>query len=181
MSTKEERTVGGFVFGTDADAELARVDEEKIAYLESRIDYTKLANVQAIYNKAVENRIFETPVGYSYLLNIYYMLKEQGAENVEPINLNVPLPPVKEQKPQKKIEPSRVKVIKAKFMISLMANLILAVIVIAMFVITIKGNNPNILNYEKAVLNKYAAWEEELTERENAIKEKERNMLQTAP
>lgn len=31
----------------------------------------------------------------------------------------------------------------------------------------------NILNYENAILNKYAAWEQELTAREQAVREKE--------
>ena len=45
-----------------------------------------------------------------------------------------------------------------------------------MFVITLTGNNPTILNYEQKLQNKYAGWEQELTERENAVREKEREL-----
>ena len=38
----------------------------------------------------------------------------------------------------------------------------------------ISGKNANILNYEKVLTNRYAGWEQELTEREAAIREKER-------
>ena len=38
------------------------------------------------------------------------------------------------------------------------------------------GNNPNILNYQNAVLNKYASWEQELMEREQAVREKEQEL-----
>lgn len=178
MSAKEDRTVGGFVFGTQQEADLARKDEEKITFLESRMDYTKLETVRVIYQKAIENRIFETPVGYSYLLGIYNMLKGQGMEDLEAVVLNAPLPRAREeQKPLKKIEPSKVREVKVKLYASLTLNLILAGIVTAMFVIALKGSNPNILNYENALVNKYAAWEQELTERENAIREKERSLM----
>ena len=56
-----------------------------------------------------------------------------------------------------------------KLNISIWINVILAILVIAMFVIANTGNNPNILNYENAVINKYAEWEQELRERENRI------------
>ncbi len=38
-----------------------------------------------------------------------------------------------------------------------------------MFFIASTGKNPNILNYENAIINKYAEWEEELRERENRV------------
>ena len=43
----------------------------------------------------------------------------------------------------------------------------------AMFVVAIKADNPNMLNYKTAVLNEYSEWEQELTQRENAVREKE--------
>ena len=60
-----------------------------------------------------------------------------------------------------------------KFRISLLVNIILAILVLAMFGITLKSDNPNILNYRKAIINEYAAWEQELTEREEQIRQKE--------
>lgn len=45
-----------------------------------------------------------------------------------------------------------------------------------MFMITLKSDNPNILNYEKNLVNRYAAWEQELREREQVVREKEREL-----
>ena len=42
--------------------------------------------------------------------------------------------------------------------------------------ITLNGTTPNALNYKKAILNEYSAWEEELTEREAAVRAKEREL-----
>ena len=50
-----------------------------------------------------------------------------------------------------------------------------------MFVITMKSDNPNILNYKKQILNEYASWEQELTERENRVREKEQELSMEAP
>ncbi len=49
----------------------------------------------------------------------------------------------------------------------------LALIIVAMFVISLTGNNPTILNYRSKILNQYSEWEQELTERENALSLKE--------
>ena len=45
-----------------------------------------------------------------------------------------------------------------------------------MFTITIRSDNPNILNYKRVITDKYAQWEQELTERENAVREREREL-----
>ena len=46
---------------------------------------------------------------------------------------------------------------------------ILAVSVIAMFIISGTGNNTTILNYENQLIDKYEAWEQELEQREAAV------------
>ena len=49
-------------------------------------------------------------------------------------------------------------------------------IIIAMFIITLNSKNPNILNYEQTIQNKYATWEQELQAWESELRERERNM-----
>ena len=55
--------------------------------------------------------------------------------------------------------------------------ILLAVLVAGMFLITLKSDNPNILNYKQVLTNQYASWEQNLTERENRIREKEQELL----
>lgn len=50
----------------------------------------------------------------------------------------------------------------------------LAVCVLAMFYISSTMGSPTILNYEEEIINKYASWEQQLIERENAVLIKER-------
>ena len=56
---------------------------------------------------------------------------------------------------------------------SLWANIGLIIIVIGMFIITIIGENVNILNYRYKIENEYSVWQQELEEREAVIREKE--------
>lgn len=62
---------------------------------------------------------------------------------------------------------------KKPFSYSVILNIILIILIAAMFVVAIKADNPNMLNYKTAVLNEYSEWEQELTQRENAVREKE--------
>ena len=57
---------------------------------------------------------------------------------------------------------------------SIWINVILVLMVIAMFAIAYTGSNPNILNYENALINRYAEWEQELRERELRVIEYEK-------
>jgi hypothetical protein len=45
-----------------------------------------------------------------------------------------------------------------------------------MFVITMNSDSDNILNYKTNVTNRYSAWDEELTEREKAVREAEKRL-----
>ena len=52
----------------------------------------------------------------------------------------------------------------------------MAIALVCMFWIAIASPNANMINYEKAITNQYAQWEQELTEREKALREREREL-----
>ncbi len=177
---ENKNVVRGYYFGTAEDAEIARQEVKKIEYLEQHMDYGKTENILLVYRKAIESRVFQTPVGWEYLRSLQSRLleSEKPGEPVPPLalytvfahragdDIRVPSPRLAEKKKND---------YKGKFLISVLVNLILAVSVGAMFVIALASDQPNILNYERALVNKYAAWEQELTEREKQIREQERN------
>ena len=70
---QEEWKVGGYQFGSKEDAELARQEEKKIAYLEAKMKYDRPEAVLGIYNKLVEQRVFRTPVGFAYLQKLNWL------------------------------------------------------------------------------------------------------------
>ena len=72
---------------------------------------------------------------------------------------------------EKKIEQG-----KKRLRISLIVNLFLAVLVVGMVIITLTSDQPNIVNYENKIVDKYAQWQQELEEREQAVREKEQEL-----
>lgn len=177
----------GYSFYTEKDAALAENEKRKVQYLEARMDYDHPESILRIYNKAIDERIFKSPVGHFFLKSLQdYLAKQPGIakESIADIPMYVsfaeelrntvkPAP----KRPESRGTRSKPKEVGANgLMISVIINLVLAVAVIAMFVITLKTDQPNILNYEKAITNRYAAWEQELTEREKAVRVKEREL-----
>ena len=63
-----------------------------------------------------------------------------------------------------------------KLRYSIWGNVILVVLVILLFAITLTGENANIINYRNAIVNEYSDWEDELTQRELIVREKEREL-----
>ena len=60
---------------------------------------------------------------------------------------------------------------------SILVNVILVILIGVMFYISTTGSTPTVLNYEKALQNRYATWEQELEQRESEIREKEKELL----
>ncbi len=180
MEQKQEWEVGGFQFSTERDAELAKTEMDKIAYLEKRMRYDYPESVLSIYNKAIENGIFQTPVGFQYLQKLKGFLVEQNmasrAKGI-PLYQQYSFDVQAETRPHTarvRIQPSQYRALRSKLRKSVILNVFLVLLVIVMFAITLTGKNPNILNYERALTDQYAGWEQELTEREAAVREKER-------
>lgn len=178
---QDSRVVRGYGFVGEDDAELARQEEKKIAYLEKHMDYSMPDMVLQIYQKSIDERIFKTPVGYEYLKEMQkYLLSSEEINNEEipPIRLMVNFQP----RVRRNTHPARNRVQppepKRKILlpISLLLNFALIIAVGAMFAIALKSDEPNVLNYETAITNKYAEWEQELTQREKAVREKEREL-----
>ena len=124
--------------------------------------------------------MFQTPVGFQYLQKVKGFLAEQGlSERAK----GIPLYQVYSYDPNEKLErrvaprhvqPSQYKRLRGQLRRSVLLNIILAILVAAMFAIALNSDNPNILNYKKNLTDQYAGWEQELSEREAVIREKER-------
>ena len=62
---------------------------------------------------------------------------------------------------------------KLRFAVSAILNVLLVLAIAAMFYISFASEQPNIFNYEQVLTNKYASWEQELTQWEKELREKE--------
>lgn len=172
--------VEGYAFANEEDACLAREELKKVHFFDTKMDYSNTENVLMLFQKILEERVFRTQIGMDYLHRLQSLLRERGVEPdripVIPINA-VYRPQInKQQRPQ---TPQRVEMHEKQrehmlLRSSLIINAAMVILVIILFTITLKSDNPNILNYEKALVNKYAAWEQNLSERENKVREAER-------
>ena len=177
MADKTDWIVEGFQFGTEQDANLAKNEKLRVERLEERLDYQSLEMVYAVYKKAVENRVFKTLAGYEFLKKLQRILKENPDFEYEveeiPIqgvySLRESANPTVERikASQKKPKPAKKTV---GLRASLFINVVLMLLIALMFYISMTSTNPTALNYERAVQNKYAEWERELSERESAVR-----------
>lgn len=175
-----ENQVKDYLFSNTQDVLMAQEELEKIEKLEPKIGQADIELLYKLYNKSIEKRSFQTPVGLEFMLKVKKILDNNPNTPGEvvpiPLYTTFDLTTRREQEAIQKRQQFMVKKKEdaaKKLNISIWINVILAIMVIAMFVIAKTGSNPNILNYENALINKYAEWEQELRERENRIVEYE--------
>ena len=182
MEEKQNLTVEGYIFKTMEDAKLAQLEAQKIDYIEKRMNYHRADSVLAVYKKAIEEGVFQTPIGIRYLEKLHEFLVNCPAitEEIPPITLQSYFSKtvrMNANPARKRIQPAKKRdTLKNKYRASVMLNIMLMIMVVAMFIIAFNAKNPNILNYEKTLINKYSEWEQELNEREQQLREKEKEM-----
>ena len=182
--------VEGFAFSSEAEAEQAKKECEGIKYIKEKADMSKPDIILQIYNKMIREKMFVTAVGYAFLRDLQEYLRTNpqiSDEDILPIG--IVHPSIQEslreekQKHQAKLKAIKQKFVKnsmpdsevmKKYKVSLVMNLILVISVVCMFVISATSGHPTILNYEKELINRYSAWEQELTQREAVLREAEK-------
>ena len=180
IAMNRENQVKDFLFSNTQDVLMAQEELEKIEKLEPKIGQANIELLYKLYNKSIEKRTFQTPIGLQFLLKVKKILdtNPNTPGEVVPIPLYTTFD-LTTRREQEAIEKRQQFMVKKKqdnakkLNISIWINVILALMVIAMFVIATTGSNPNILNYENALINKYAEWEQELRERELKVLEYE--------
>ena len=176
MKNEERLIVDGYLYGNEEDVKLAKEEKRTAEYLESRINYDDLQTALKIYNKAIKDKIFKTPAGFEFLKKMRNEMIKRGMpeENVGGIPLYKVFAKEDENKPVRIFQVKQNNDgVREMLRFSLWANLALIIIVIGMFIITIVGENVNVINYRHKIENEYSVWQQELKEREAVIKEKE--------
>ncbi|MDO4513320.1 MAG: hypothetical protein Q4B72_04720 [Lachnospiraceae bacterium] len=174
---QKEYVVAGYLFTNEVEAKQANVELQKIHFFDTKMDYTNSENTLLLYKKILEEHLFRTPIGMDYLRRIRQLIIDRGMPEAE-----VPPIPVDtftrmrnrtdiNGTMKKRVELTQTDNVQKAFRFSLMINVALIAMVIALFVIALTSNNPNILNYKRNLVNQYAAWEQELTQREEALRE----------
>ncbi|WP_155828011.1 hypothetical protein [Butyrivibrio sp. VCB2006] len=158
------------------------MDASKIKLLQSRVKASKPTDIKAVYEKAIENKIFKTPIGWGYLTGLRKKLLESGYGEADIIPIPVEISFSRHSalenlsvKQRIKPSPAEKKVDFFKFF-SIILNVVLAILVIIMFVVAATAENDNIINYKSNVTNRFASWEQDLKEREKKVREAEKRL-----
>ena len=181
-------TVNGFQFGSDKDRELAETEYSSIQYINGKIENRSAETILSVYQGAIERKMFRTPVGYAYLHDLQKRMVSMGMprEKIPPIPLMQVFDnsATVEDKPRREVVANKRKKrneLREKNRILVIANIVLILLVIALFAISLKGSTPNMLNYRSARINEYSSWEQELSLREGQIREKEKELGISSP
>lgn len=178
----ENLNVDGYSFMNEEDAKRAESERKRIKLIEEKMDYSKPETILAIYKKAIQERIFKTPIGVAYLRKLQMFLVKSGIDinEIPMIPIYVTYESTLDKQPvstRPRVQIPKKEERKSQALpLSIIINVALVLAVIAMFVISLKSNQPNILNYERVITDRYAGWEQELTEREQVVREKERQL-----
>lgn len=181
------RNVDGFEFVDVENGSIAREEIQRINYISSKMKEDNPEAVLSVYNKMIESNTFFTPIGLEYLRSLQdYLYKKKEIDDsrirdipvmvsyVDIVNrLNNKKDIEREERAQRR---KRVKTFKREYKASLIVNAVLILMIVAMFIMILKSDTPNMINYENAITNRYASWEQELTERESRVREKENEL-----
>lgn len=178
MDNREDLIVAGFQFETEEAAQKARDELQGIEVVKNKINMRSPENVLEVYNKLIDKRLCKTPVGYSYLHDLQKYLQNTNTISKESIR-EIPIEPIRRRVVKEFQNAGEIKrreeitEYRDKFRTSLFFNLIFGIAVIIVLYLATTGDSINIINYENKIIDKYESWEQELTEREAAVKEYE--------
>jgi hypothetical protein len=169
--------VDGFLFDSRKRAKQAQKEKEGIAYIRKQTSLKDPEAVLNLYNRLLDEELFQTEVGISFLRELQLRLRLSSEINSEGLR---PIPSVKTEeetlrnfdteKHESKEPDAKAVVPRRAFRTAVALDIILALCIAGMFLITaLSGNNRNILNYENEIIDKYEAWETDLETRQNEL------------
>ena len=179
--------VDGYYFANEADMDLAQQEVARIKQIAAKMNMTNAQGVLAAYDKLISSGVFVTPIGLEYLRtlqNYLYKNPEISDELVRDIPIAISYSDalsdrqaLREAEMERKAATRTLrKTFRREYTISLWGNIILIIMVVAMFFIALRSDTPNMLNYRTAIENEYAEWGQEISDREEIVRAKEREL-----
>lgn len=188
MATKTDSRIyiiNSYQFETKEEYEQALQEKNGINYLNAQLDVNNIEKVYQLYTELVDKKIFITVIGIEYLKKLRGILLRDSrfsADNLRPIRITTVNKQVKnrvekyisskyetEVRQHKKEKEG----IRNKLNTSIIINVVLVLMLIAMFFISKSSSNPTIIDYERKLQDKYASWESDLREKEQELKDLE--------
>ena len=168
MDKTKTYTYQGFTFQTEAELAEAKKEAEVVAYIRSQADLGNVKTVIKLYNRLVEKGTLVTKLGIAFLQELRSRALDTGAVAESSLR---PLPePVKQDKVQavKAMSKDRkvMEVYKDRCKKLTFTVVVLCAVIGCLFLIRLFGTASPFRDYRQEVLDEYAGWKEELTEKE---------------
>ena len=176
MAKNSTDIVDGFSFDDEDLLLEAKKEAEGVRYMKAKVDMQYPDRVLQIYQRMIAQKMFQTQVGYSYLRELQdylYTMPQVSNDEILPIPVNSTVKVSDASGTTEALREENGRCRRA-FRWSLVINFFAAAVIVVMFAIAMSSSSPTVLNYENELQNKYAAWEQELSEREAAVLQKER-------
>ncbi|MBQ9277184.1 MAG: hypothetical protein IJ224_00975 [Lachnospiraceae bacterium] len=173
----DEHIVEGYYFEDIREANKAKKEYFNICKLKGTISFDDLQGLKNLYLKLSSKKYFTTPIGYAFLQEMReYLVENMGDDNLPLISVErsnvVKVPEViNEKHPEissekyKKLRSEYSKIKRGKKILQI-AVVSLVIVIAGMFYIMATNKNIGYFNTEEKIVNKYAAWEERLENRE---------------
>lgn len=169
-------TFMGHTFEDEKQLLLAKKEAEAIEYLRAKTDFNNGEMLIRLYHRIIDNKMMETEVGIDFLVEIRKRIIEMGILKETQLK---EVPGLKKRKEKKKAAEKKsrelllVEKVKRQNAVLVIVCLFLSALVIGMFVILLTGKrSPLAIRYEEELINKYASWAQELTQRENELNDR---------
>lgn len=172
---KQECVVDGFSFESEDVLAEAKKELDGVRYMKAHMNLEQPGQVLQIYQKMIGQQMFQTAVGRAYLRELQdylYTMPQIDNDQIPPIPIGDTVRVLDASGTTKALREQNEKNRRA-LRLSVVVNCAAAAVIVVMFAIAASSNSPTILNYENKLIDKYSAWEQQLDERENAIREKE--------
>lgn len=185
---KGKYVVGGYTFATEELAQAAKDEINAIKYVSSKTNTNDPAQVYVLYNKMIEKKLFKTPIGMDYLKElqrVLYISKEIPNDRIRPIPVETQIVEALEERQAARSSKDKIRELEKnsqrnhdRFIKSMILNIFLVIAVIAMVLITLSSSNPNILDYENKLIDKYEDWNNQLESKERELNDLKQELEQ---
>lgn len=181
-----EYKVAGYIFTDAHDYKEAKREEETIEYIRANTDLGDMNKAVKLYHKLVERKTLKTVVGYAFLKELQERIRKEGIlseDNIPCIRVEKNAKPIRaysgaldheaEKRHQNILENYKIKLRNSRII-----SVFLAVIIIAMLLISVFSDRSIFTDYENQILDKYSVWEEELNARQQELDQREAQLSQ---
>ena len=171
MDRGKTYTYQGFTFRSEEELAEAKKEAEVVAYIRSQADLGNVKTVVKLYNRLIEKGTLVTSLGIAFLQELRSRALESGL--VAESSLHSLPEPVKKEQLQQERKPSKEKKLlefyKEKSKRLTFTVVVLCVVIAVLFAIRLFGTASPFADHEQKVLDQYAGWKEELTEKEEQL------------